>query len=237
MESLQVENQIIADIHSGKIFPASPEQIKNLLNEGKWKDAITLLLPPDSLRRKSVIYQKSNDTYSVVAREHWISKYRSWALPPRVDQISEILEVLSHRNILEIAAGAGLWSAILKSSGMNIIATDEMMKGQYMTRMVTPFTYTNIETLSANDALLKYGSTHDILFVCWGSLSNIDLNKENFQHFTGDTIMIVGEPGYGCTYQGYINEAIETSNWKLVLEVNIPIWRGVNDNLTIYRRV
>lgn len=54
----------------------------------------------------------------------WIDTYRSWALPPIIDQLHTIKDIIGTRKVLKIGAGSGLWAALLRNVGCNIIPTD-----------------------------------------------------------------------------------------------------------------
>lgn len=228
--------------HSKCISPLSKEDVKELLVKGNWKEAIVGLTPRDNILNS---YRRDGElSYNLSARTVWINDYLSWALPPTIDQVSMVLDILGTRKVLEIASGAGMWSAILKSAGANIIATDESHSSSYKNHfwineneVVDNFSYMEVEPLSASDAIIKYKDIAEVLFICWGRLvGERGFGEEDFSKFKGDTIMVIGEVD-GCTYEDYITEAIETDNWVRVLKLRIPRWSAINDILRIYRRV
>lgn len=211
--------------HANCACPESPEKVKELLSEGKTETALSLLIPPISFGDKMF---GEPDQYCLGLRFDWINKFRSWALPAKYEQLIELKKLIGNRTVLEIGAGSGLWSALLKSVGINIIAT-EPYGGRYPDRQKTPIEYVQIDKLTGEQALEKYNQV-GTLFICWGDSPISDLTQ-----FNGDQIIIIGEGYNGCTCAGAA-EVEDDENWELVATINIPKWSCMNDNLQVFVR-
>ena len=98
-------------------------------------------------------------------RFYFLDTY-SWAIPNK-DTILKLVEFAKGKQILEIGSGLGLWSALLRFYGANIIATDKYIpeKNPYFDREKIYLPYIDIMYMSVREALEKYKT--DILFLCW----------------------------------------------------------------------
>ena len=147
-------------------------------------------------------------------RTDFIEQY-SWAIPD-LNAINAIAKFIGTAKCLEIGSGSGLWAKLLQLSGVNIIATDNKSE---------PFKqhFTHIEVLNAKDAVDTYYDC-DVLMLCW---SRVPLPSQ----FKGSKIVYIGESEGGCT-SGIPNPHV----WKLVDQIAIPTWFGINDELFFYCR-
>ena len=209
-------------------FEITFEETQQLLQEGKYIEVIDKLSRNFRSKKKYRFYPKGRQTaaqqFSFSNRCRWIKTYRSWALPPTVDQIHELRDIIGNRKILEIGAGCGLWAGLLTCVGCNIIATD--LKKESTSE------YIDVEPLSSSDALVKYGSEVDGLFVSWGRGHP---TQEEFLYFKGDLIITIGEKD-GCTSSGCLDD-LDDLEWKILKIIDIPQWSGIWDKLIIYQRV
>lgn len=167
--------------------------------------------------------------YEFMSRTHWIMMFKSWALPPTLDQLDEIYNLFKGMKILEVGAGNGLWSSILSARGLDVIATDDSSETK------DECIYGNVEILDATRALEKYGDDVDVLFLCWcrGFITEKDL-----ANFKGKYIMTIGEGRDGCTSNGCIDDLQKNHlEWTIMKEINIPHWIWIYDWLIIYERI
>ncbi len=159
---------------------------------------------------------------SFIARTDLVNKY-SWAIPD-----SGAIELIKkYGPIVEIGAGSGYWSYLLKQSGANIIAYDKK-----------PY---NNRYCKANWGNVRYGSTKKAslhtdrsLFLCWPPYNN-QMAYKALSYYSGDTLIYVGESRHGCTADYDFFTKLD-NEWELVEEYDIPQWIGLHDTLTIYKR-
>ena len=109
--------------------------------------------------------------------------------------------------------------------GCNIIVTDSKAEKTKE--------YIEVESLSSGQALSKYGSDVDVLFVSWGRGYP---TKEEFAYFKGNLVLSIGEYD-GCTWNGYVDELYRKASWKRIKIIPIPQWNGIWDKLEIYQRI
>lgn len=207
-------------------FTTKPSEIKQLLNKGYYVSALK------KLHKNAHI---EDNRY----RNTFIRVFKTWALPPTVDQLCEIYNLFEGLTVLEVGCGKGLWAAILASCGLNVIATDNKCEwddydfdNYYDDKNF--YEYLEIESLKAEDALEKYGSQSDVLFVSWGRGF---ITKNDFDNFKGKYVVSIGEGSGGCTNNGYVDKLKNDPEWKILKEIDIPQWRWVHDWLTIYERL
>lgn len=153
----------------------------------------------------------------IYRRKAFVKKY-SWAVPSK-EAVQKIAEFIGKSGCLEVCAGSGLWSRLLKEEGVDIVATDDGSD-------VFEKSYAPVIKMSAQDAILHY-QDRSVLFVCWAycSLEGIEAR------FKGDKIVYIGECRDGLT--GCIPD---DRDWEEVESLEIPRWPPVHDYVALYRR-
>ena len=155
---------------------------------------------------------KKTDSMFIITEQKKYQLNTAWATPT-FNVIKYIKEIVEEKPVLEIGAGYGLWAALLKMVGCNIIATDDYswMKHNNGTSKET---YTDIENISYGDALAKYNE-YKILFLCWPHPKGY-MTYNTLQKFTegnkGETLIYIGEEDFtitgGINFQKYLEK-----NW------------------------
>jgi hypothetical protein len=129
-------------------------------------------------------------------------------------------------NILEIGAGTGYWTKLLKERGVDVISTDSKT-GNY------GFQYNN-ETLRMNaiEAIEKYPERNVFMsWPCYGTEWAFEAAKAMRN---GKTLIYIGEGHGGCVaddkfHEYFSNEDIFTG----MEEIDIPQWDGIHDRMYI----
>lgn len=166
-------------------------------------------------------------------RPKWLSWMSVWhlldskSINSLIETINECKKNLQKEKpiILEIGAGMGFLAYFLRHYGIEMIATDsyEEMKDR------KPFT--EVLKMDYETALQTYDP--DILIVVWGR-SSIP-----FHLFKGKYYIYIGEPYDGAT-SGYPNDEEEgepDGKWKIIKEIEMPCFYGLNDeNIIIFGR-
>lgn len=156
------------------------------------------------------------------SRDKCIEKY-GFAVPTK--KALEAIIKTSPKGILEIGAGTGYWSNLLKLLGAEVRACDDG-SGFYAFKVGSCF---SVEKIDYKKLLKKEPELHHrTLLMVWPSYGNV----EAFSAFKGDTVVYVGELGDGCT--GYDSE-IEKA-WELKKHVELPVWSGIHDSMAIFTR-
>lgn len=168
---------------------------------------------------------KNNEYFHYYRFEY--SKIFGWSIPS-VSALEKIKEFVGTDTVLEIAAGRGFWSALLKSIGMNVIATS-IADGHYYSAADMEKTWLDIELLDCVEAVNKY-SDANCLFISWG---NGQLYK-SLREFKGNKLIVIGEGLDGCT--DALDENDNEFGFELKEFVEIPVWWGIHDVVHIFTR-
>ena len=170
-------------------------------------------------------------TYNNLMYRVGFVKVFGWSIPSR-SSLMELQQNVGNDTVLEIAAGKGLWSALMKSIGMKVITTS-ISDGHYYNEEDMKKTWTNVEMMDCVEAVKKYTEAN-CLFLSWGS----GQLHATLSSFTGNKLIIVGEDYDGCTDALYEEEDDLENNcgFKLVDQIKIPVWYGIRDSISIYTR-
>lgn len=166
-----------------------------------------------------------NSSYCSIVYRDAFTKLFGWSVPSR-SSLKQIKEFVGSDLVLEIAAGRGLWSALMRSVNMNVIATS-IVDDIYYDEDDMQKIWSDIELLDCTEAVTKY-SDANCLFISWG---NGQLNK-CLPIFKGNKIVVIGERG-GCTDWFEDNEKY---GFALHSYVFIPRWTGLRDCVELYTR-
>lgn len=158
----------------------------------------------------------------------------SWSIPCR-KSLDALLSFIDGDKVLEIGAGRGLWSALFRSSGLEVECTSRSIhhdvpighspKDVKVSNECPMGTWTTVELLDSEEAIAKY-SDIKCLFVSWdsGALSELE-------SFKGNKLIIIGEYD-GCT--GYIEDG--DHGFTEVGIISIRRWHGIHDSIRVYTR-
>ncbi len=122
--------------------------------------------------------EKTDELFSMKNNEYFhfyrfdYAKIFGWSIPS-VSALEKIKEFVDTDTVLEIAAGRGFWSALMKSIGMNVIATS-IADGHYYSANDMEKTWLNVELLDCVEAVNTY-SDANCLFISWVMVNFISL--------------------------------------------------------------
>ena len=170
----------------------------------------------------SVIGTAPLDDYGIFAkqfekRQECLKKY-SFAIPDE-----EAIEKISkYSPIIEIGAGSGYWSFLLKEAGVDVEAYDDGSWGWD----------TTWTTVLEGGPDTPMGNRN--LFLCWPNYST-PFAYNCLKNFKGKYFIYIGEGSGGCTgdddFHGYLDK-----NFKLIDDYELPQWFGIHDRLCIFKR-
>ncbi len=197
-------------------------EIKKNLSTDELFNLIEQLTDGKTLDSENIM---QNSPYWNFAYREAFTKLFGWSVPSRT-ALKQIKEFVGSDLVLEIAAGRGLWSALMRSVNMNVITTS-IVDDIYYDEDDMQKIWSDIELLDCTEAVTKY-SDANCLFISWG---NGQLDK-CLQGFKGNKIIVIGERG-GCTdwFEDY-----EKYGFKLHSCVFIPRWTGIRDVVELYTR-
>ncbi len=140
----------------------------------------------------------------------WAIVDRTW---PKI-----ISEQFRNKTILELFAGAGWLSKVLREQGQTVIATDAYTQNHV----------TDIEELNAVDAVKKYASQTDVLLLSWPPYTSEEAAKALALWPDDKPVIYIGEDKGGCcATDEFFDRFDEHSTHR------IPQWPGIHDYLMI----
>ena len=151
-------------------------------------------------------------------RDELVKKY-SWAVPNQ-EAMEEIASI--GKPVVEIGAGKGYWAYMLHKNGVDIVAYD-----------INPAEQSWYDVRLGGFSVLSRYPDH-ILMLCWPPYDE-SMAMDCLNNYMGEYVTYIGEGYGGCTADDKFHEKLEDS-WELIKTVNIPVWWGINDNLTIWCR-
>lgn len=162
-------------------------------------------------------------------RTRLVRKY-SFAIP----NLPALQAIRSCGPVLEVGVGTDYWAYELNKSGADVVATDRLpFTGSQDT---APYRFNRLWT----DVLVMDGVTaleafpDRTLFLCWPSYDE-PWAAGVLAAYRGTTFVYVGEgPGGCCADDAFF--ALLESGWEEADEVRIPVWCGIHDYLTVYKR-
>jgi hypothetical protein len=154
-------------------------------------------------------------------RRSFIAHY-GWSVPDR-GAVAAIASFLRPRRVLEIFAGAGLWSRLLAAEGLNVIATDASAS--------RPDDHYTVEACEAEAAVRAHPDC-DALFFSWPTYKS-DAAYRAVTVFRGDRLVYVGDIRF--TGDSQLQDAL-ARDWLLTDRLYIPAWPGLDDYAYLYER-
>jgi predicted GIY-YIG superfamily endonuclease len=165
-------------------------------------------------------------------RDKLVARY-SWAIPTE----TALSEVLSMSPIVEMGAGTGYWTALLRRMGADVVALDRSPPGSLKSLVaacnpwhVNARQHSKVQTGQPSD-LRVYGDR--TLLLCWpprGSMAS-----QCLQHWTGENLVYVGELASDTMADPEFFEVLR-EKFDMSGLVEIPKWPGINDTMTVWRR-
>lgn len=161
-------------------------------------------------------------------RQVLVEKF-SWSVPNE----AALQKIASLGPLVEVGAGAGYWSALLRARGVDLLVYDahpvESRRSWF--HSTAERSWTNVAEGTENVAANHADRT---LFLSWPP-HNEPMGANTLWHFTGNRLVYVGEGRGGVTGDVRFHDMLE-ANWNLVETVAIPQWKGRSDALYVYER-
>jgi len=164
------------------------------------------------------------DTFRI--RDKLVKQY-AWAVP--TDEALARIAKLSP--IIEIGAGTGYWAALLQRHGAAVEAFDSSPPSTGLNGWKHTTAYFDVR--QGDHVVLVGSSAHKTLFLCWPPMT--DMALKCLEAFEGETVVYVGEGGYGCTATDEFHEKLE-AEFESIEQIDIPQWYGLHDYVSIWQR-
>lgn len=151
---------------------------------------------------------------------------------PSKEAINHIIGFCRYDKILELGAGLGLWSRLMAMSGIQVVSTDVGENGGYDIDFKKR--WTNIEFLNHIDAIKKYGSECNVMFLSWPT-DNDNMATESVILFPGQKIIYIGDGVGGTVVENPFFEIL-TDKYICCETIDIPQWCGFPDKMFFFQR-
>jgi hypothetical protein len=147
---------------------------------------------------------------------------------------AEAIGVLSRMGpLVEIGAGSGYWSALLRNAGLDVIATDAKAEGDigygFQAGRFCP-----VEPLSGDAAVRAYPDRD--VFCSWPTEGSAWALAAVRAMPVGRRLALIGEPRGGVTGTSGLHRYLET-RFELLGSVVIPQFPTIKDGFFVYRRI
>ena len=154
-------------------------------------------------------------------RRSFIARW-GWSVPAR-PALRAIVDFIEGRELLEVCAGSGLWSRLLRDAGVCVSASDP---GEGMNQH-----FVQVEALDAEQGVLSNPGVGALMF-CWPPMRS-DCAFRALRAFGGDRLIYVGDTRFTGDAQ---LQALLAGDWELAERLPLPTWPGLDDALHLYRR-
>lgn len=147
---------------------------------------------------------------------------------------AEAIGVLSRLGpLVEIGAGSGYWSALLRAAGLDIVATDAQAEGKVGYGFEAG-RFCPAEPLSGHEAVRAYPERD--VFCSWPTEGSPWALAAVRGMAVGRRLALIGEPRGGITGTPGLHRYLET-RFELLGTLAIPQFPRVRDAFHLYRRV
>jgi hypothetical protein len=165
---------------------------------------------------------------SAYDRRVWCVRRYAFAVPTD----AALTALARYAPIVELGAGTGYWTFLLRERGVDCVAYDLAPPAlRANPNRFRPLTWTQVEQGDV-DALAAHADR--ALFLCWPSYRDPFASRA-LAAYTGTTLLYIGEPPGGRTAdEAFFAEL--SRDWLPVEQVPLPNWPGTRDALTVYRR-
>lgn len=162
-------------------------------------------------------------------RDTLVAKY-AWAIPNE----NAIRLLAGMGPIIEMGAGNGYWAKLIADAGGTIEPYDKT-PGSHHFKSRTPTLWHPV--LEGGVEKITDRHSGHVLLLVWPpygkSLAFDALTR--YMEVGGRTVVFVGESYGGCTADDRFFKLLETQ-FEEVGDADLPQWRGLHDNLTVYQR-
>lgn len=182
--------------------------------------------PPEGLDRVSALSMSlalsDHDCWDV--RDALVHRY-AWSTPTE----EALREVMAHGPVVEMGAGAGYWTWLMRGLGGSVVALDKHADGSL--NMWNPSGHTWTEVMCGEPRHLA-GYRDRTLFLCWPILGG--MAAQCLREWRGEVLVYIGDPRF--TADEEFHEALSDS-YVRVKVVEMPSWPTVDDRLEVWKRI
>jgi hypothetical protein len=157
---------------------------------------------------------------------------RAWGFSVPCAEAVAAIRALSHP-LVEIGAGTGYWSALLRAAGVDVVATDVASEGEgpYGSGLGR---HAAVVALGGPEAVRTYPDRD--VFCSWPTEGAAWCAEAAAEIRPGRAFVLIGEPAGGATAAPGLYELL-AAHFETEAVVEIPQFPRVDDRLTIHRRL
>jgi hypothetical protein len=161
-------------------------------------------------------------------RRVWCVRRYAFAVPTPL----ALATLARYAPIIEVGAGNGYWTFLLRRRGVDCVAYDLAPPDRVANpNGFGPSTWTHVEQ---GDVEVVKAHTDRALFLCWPSYRDAFAARA-LNLYTGKTLLYIGEAAGGHTADETFFATI-AEHWERVEEIGLPNWPGTRDTLSVYSR-
>lgn len=165
-----------------------------------------------------------------LVKRRLLSRTYGWGMPLD-SSLCWLRDRLQGTPVIEVGAGAGYWSSLLKARSVDVIATDlQQIKSNGFT-IGSGFTH-----VRQQDAVQAASENSDrALMLVWPPPAS-SMADSSLEAYEGDLLVYVGDPlGGMCADPGFFSQL--SRNWRLTSVCPLHLrWLGYQDEIQIYQR-
>ena len=155
----------------------------------------------------------------------------AWAIPTE-EAVRALAEFARGRGLIEIGAGLGYWAKLLGAAGADVAAYDIEPQGHGTFFAGNASPHFPVQT-GGPEMAARAGRR--VLFLCWPPMGS-SMAAHALATYPGSRFAYAGEDRGGCTADGEFHHLLER-DWRVTDRIELPRWRGAEDNLTFWKRV
>ncbi len=168
------------------------------------------------------LYNRREAKYDYKSRH--IATKVCWFIPN-----DKLVKYVAQKPTLEVMGGSGFFAGLVRDAKGDIISTDNH------SAFFNKSPYFEMEMLSANDAIKKYGKNRR-LFMAWPMMHDDAIKALRLFHKINPKgeFIYVGEGLGGCTADDDFFEYLEKHYDESDTRISIKRWDAINDFCSIY---
>ena len=193
-----------------------------------------------------------HEVHSAIGGDLGAKRYYSWAVPD--DAALSAIASHSPGGVVEIGAGGGYWSAMLRARGVDVVAYDPDPRGEHSNWFCNKKPWSEV---LRGDETVVIGHSDRTLLTVWPCYAE-GWTDRMLDLYGGDTVIYVGEGVSGCTGSDRMHALLGEAGWcwhdedeadtcshatapearfELKHEQAVPQFAGVHDRLFVYKRL
>jgi hypothetical protein len=161
------------------------------------------------------------------ARQSLVRRF-SWAIPDE-DALQAIIKLSP---LIEIGAGAGYWTALLRMRGADVVAYDpspaESGKNDYVYKSKSWGV-----VLEGSESAAAYHPERTLI-LCWPPEAT-EMAINALRAYRGSRLVYIGEAPPGCTANRSFHEELK-EKWILEQALKLKRWDLIYDSVFVYKR-